>query len=94
MHIVLRECIPVRCIILHQTDHNKATCPSKPTPAPSTAGPSQPTPTPIKRTPLKKALVKKDHVKRSSMKKVPLNDVGRVRKFSERITEIGLQKNV
>ncbi|CAH1418173.1 unnamed protein product [Lactuca virosa] len=76
-------------------------CPSKPTPAPSTtgrsqstlapstAGPSQSTPAPVKRTPVKKA-----PVKRSPMKKVPLNDAGRVRKFSERITEIGLQKNV
>ncbi|CAH1428226.1 unnamed protein product [Lactuca virosa] len=100
-HTVSRASIPLRCTICHQTGHNKATCPSKPTPAPSTAGPSQSTPTsstagpsqstpaPVKRTPVKKA-----PVKRSPMKKVPLNDAGRVRKFSERITEIGLQKNV
>ncbi|CAH1414137.1 unnamed protein product [Lactuca virosa] len=98
--------IPLRCTICQQTGHNKATCLSKPTPAPSTtgpsqstpasstAGPSQSTPAPVKRTPVKKAFVKKAPVKRSHMKKVPLNDAGRVRKFSERITEIGLQKNV
>ncbi|CAH1451431.1 unnamed protein product [Lactuca virosa] len=108
---ILKNGIPLRCTICHQTGHNKATCPSKPTPAPSTggpsqstlasstAGPSQSTPSPVKRTPVKKAPVKKAHVKkapvkRSPMKKVPLNDAGRVRKFSERITEIGLQKNV
>ncbi|CAH1420922.1 unnamed protein product [Lactuca virosa] len=109
-HTVSRADIPLRCTICHQTDHNKATCPSKPTPAPSTTGPSQSTPAPstptpvvnevplkkapVKRTPVKKAPVKKAHVKRSPMKKVPLNDAGRVRKFSERIIEIGLQKNV
>ena len=43
---------------------------------------------------MKKAPVKKAPVKRSPMKKVPLNNAGRVRMFSERITEIGLQKNV
>ncbi|CAH1413589.1 unnamed protein product [Lactuca virosa] len=98
--------IPLRCTICHQTGHNKATCSSKPTPAPSTAGPSQSTPAsstagpsqsipaPVKRTPVKKAPVKKANVKRSPMKKVPLNDAGRVRKFSEKITEISLQKNV
>nr|KAJ0214107.1 hypothetical protein LSAT_V11C400181220 [Lactuca sativa] len=51
-------------------------------------------PTRVKRTPMKKALVKKAPVKRSPMKKVPFNDAGRVRKFLERITKIGLQKNV
>ncbi|CAH1440593.1 unnamed protein product [Lactuca virosa] len=110
-HTVSRAGIPLRCTICHQTGHNKATCPSKPTPAPSTAGPcqstpasstagpSQSTPTPVKRTlvkkaPVKKAPVKKAPVKRIPMKKVPWNDAGRVRKFSERITEIGLQKYV
>ncbi|CAH1452524.1 unnamed protein product [Lactuca virosa] len=100
-YTLVYEDIPLRCTICHQTGHNKATCPSKPTPAPSTigpsqstpasstAGPSQSTPAPVKRTPVKKAPVKRSH-----MKKVPLNDAGRVRKFSERITEIGLQKNV
>ncbi|CAH1425521.1 unnamed protein product [Lactuca virosa] len=103
--------IPLRCTICHQTGHNKAICPSKPTPAPSTAspihstpdsstaGPSHSTPAPVKRTlvkkaHVKKAPVKKGPVKRGPMKKVPLNDAGRVRKSSERITEIGLQKNV
>ncbi|CAH1446753.1 unnamed protein product [Lactuca virosa] len=87
--------IPLRCTIFHQTGHNKATCPSKPTPAPSTAGPSQSTPTPSTPTPVVNEVpLKKAPVKRSPMKKVPLNDAGRVRKFSERITEIGLQKNV
>ena len=101
-----RAGIPLRCTICHQTGHNKATCPSKPTPAPSTASPSHSTPdsstvgpshstlAPVKRTPVKKAHVKKAPVKRSPMKKVPLNDAGRVRKFSERITEMGLQENV
>nr|KAJ0211080.1 hypothetical protein LSAT_V11C400212470 [Lactuca sativa] len=105
-HTVSRPGIPLRCTICHQTGHNKATCPSKPTPAPSTAspshstpdsstaGPSHSTPAPVKRTPVKKAHVKKAPVKRSPMKKVPLNDAGRVRKFSERITEMGLQENV
>ncbi|CAI9301645.1 unnamed protein product [Lactuca saligna] len=94
-HTVSRAGIPLRCTICHQTGHNKATCPSKPTPAlstaspsqltpaPSTAGPSQSTPAPVKRTPVNKALMKKAHVKRSPMKKVPLNDVGRVRKFEK-----------
>ncbi|CAH1441740.1 unnamed protein product [Lactuca virosa] len=93
-----RAGIPLRYTICHQTGNNKSTCPSKPTPAPSTAGPSQSTSAsstagpsqstsaPVKRTPVKKAPVKKAPVKRSPMKKVPLNDVGRVRKFSERIT--------
>nr|KAJ0203638.1 hypothetical protein LSAT_V11C500254590 [Lactuca sativa] len=104
-HTVSRAGIPLRCIICHQTGHNKATCPSKPTPAPSTAGPSQSTPAPstptpivneipLKKDPVKKAPVKKAPVKRSPMKKVHLNDAGRVRKFSERITEIGLQKSI
>nr|KAJ0196054.1 hypothetical protein LSAT_V11C700363600 [Lactuca sativa] len=80
-HTVSRADIPLRCTICHQTGHNKATCPSKPTPAPSTtgpsqstpasstAGPSQSTPAPVKRTPVKKA-----PVKRIPIKKVPLND--------------------
>nr|KAJ0208880.1 hypothetical protein LSAT_V11C400179400 [Lactuca sativa] len=105
-HTVSRAGIPLRCTICHQTGHNKATCPSKPTPAPSTAGPSQSTRgsstagpsqstlAPVKRTPVKKAPMKKAPVNRSPMKKVPLNNAGRVRMFSERITEIGLQKNV
>ncbi|CAI9283373.1 unnamed protein product [Lactuca saligna] len=37
---VPRACIPIRCTICHQTSHNKATCPSKPTPTPSTTGQS------------------------------------------------------
>ncbi|CAH1427612.1 unnamed protein product [Lactuca virosa] len=112
-----RVCIPLRCTICHQTGHNKSTCPSKPTPAPSTAGPSQLTPAPstagpsqstpapstptpivnevpLKKAPVKRTPVKKAPVKRSPMKKVSLNDAGRVRKFLERIIEIGLQKNV
>ena len=40
-HIVSSAGIPLRCTICHQTGHNKATCPSKLTTAPSTAGPSQ-----------------------------------------------------
>ncbi|KAL7585933.1 uncharacterized protein LOC111921312 [Lactuca sativa] len=110
-HTMSRAGIPLRCTICHQTGHNKATCPSKPTPAPTTACPSHLTPdsstagpshvkkapvkkVPVKKAPMKMVLVKKGPVKRSPMKKVPLNDVGRVRKFSERITEIGIQKNV
>nr|KAJ0193800.1 hypothetical protein LSAT_V11C800405990 [Lactuca sativa] len=110
-HTVSRADIPLRCTICHQIVHNKATCPSKPTPAPTTACPSHSTPdsstsgpshvknapvkkAPVKKAPMKKVLVKKGPVKRSPMKKVPLNDAGRVRKFSERITEIGIQKNV
>ncbi|CAI9301915.1 unnamed protein product [Lactuca saligna] len=100
-HIVSRADIPLRCTICHQIGHNKATCPSKPNPTLTTACPSHSTPysstagpSHVKKALVKKVLVKKGHVKRSPMKKVPLNDAGRVRKFSERITEIGLQKNV
>ncbi|CAH1439310.1 unnamed protein product [Lactuca virosa] len=90
-----RADIPLRCTICHQTGHNKATCPSKPTPAPSTigpsqstpasstAGPSQSTPAPVKRTPVKKAPVKRSH-----MKKVPLNDAGRAGDFQIQIFQI------
>ncbi|CAI9269996.1 unnamed protein product [Lactuca saligna] len=97
-HTVLRADIPLRCTICHQTGHKKATCPSKPTPTPTTGCPSHLTPdsstvgpshvkkAPVKKVPVKKAPVKKGPMKRCPMKKVSLNDVGRVRKFSKRIT--------
>ncbi|CAI9287868.1 unnamed protein product [Lactuca saligna] len=63
-HTVSRAGIPLRCTICQQTGHNKATCPSKPTPAPSTTTPSHSTPAPVKRIHVKKAHVKKGPVKK------------------------------
>ncbi|CAI9260746.1 unnamed protein product [Lactuca saligna] len=79
-YTVSRACIPLRCTICHQTGHNKATCPSKPTPAPSTTGPSHSTPDSSTAGPshVRKDPVKKGLIKRSPMKKVPLNDAGSV----------------
>ncbi|CAH1436304.1 unnamed protein product [Lactuca virosa] len=84
-HTVSRVGIPVRCTICHQTGHNKATFPSKPTPAPSTAGPSQSNPapgiavpsqsTPAPSTPtpaVNEVPLKKAHVKRTPVKKAPV----------------------
>nr|KAJ0200081.1 hypothetical protein LSAT_V11C600339600 [Lactuca sativa] len=69
-HTVSRAGIPLRCTICYQTGHNKATCPSKPTPTPSTAGPSQSTPAPSTPTPdVNEVPLKKAHVKRAPMKK-------------------------
>nr|KAJ0213335.1 hypothetical protein LSAT_V11C400182760 [Lactuca sativa] len=63
-HTVSRAGIPLRCTICHQTGHNKATCPSKPTPAPTTACPSHSTPDSSATGP--------SHVKKAPVKKVPV----------------------
>ncbi|CAI9293941.1 unnamed protein product [Lactuca saligna] len=61
-HTVSRVDIPLRCTICHQTSHTKATCLSKPTPAPTTACPCHSTPDSSTSGPC--------HVKKAPVKKV------------------------